>query len=82
MITYNCMPQITIYLDRQTEALVDRAVRKAGVSKSRWIAEAIRARAASEWPAAVAAPHGAWGDFPSLEKIRRTAGRDLARERL
>ncbi len=76
------MAQITIYLDRETEALVSRAVRKAGVSKSRWIADAIRARSGSEWPASVAALHGAWSDFPSLEEIRKSAGRDHRRERL
>ncbi len=76
------MAQITIYLDPETEALVNTAVRESGSSKSKWIAEAIRARARSEWPASVVALEGAWTDFPSLEEIRKAEGRDRRRERL
>ncbi|MEK7404146.1 MAG: CopG family transcriptional regulator [Acidobacteriota bacterium] len=76
------MAQITIYLDGVTEALVEAAVRQSGLSKSRWIAQAIRARAGGEWPASVAALHGAWSDFPSLDEIRKSPGRDRKRERL
>jgi len=76
------MGQVTIYLDRQTELLVNTAVKRAGISRSKWIAEAVRARAGSQWPPCVAALAGAWEDFPSLAEIRRTAGRDRKRERL
>ena len=76
------MPQITIYLDPETEALVNAAVRESGSSKSKWIAQAVRARARSEWPPAVAALEGAWADFPGLEEIRKAQGRDRRRERL
>jgi hypothetical protein len=76
------MPQITIYLDPETDAFVNTAVRGSGSSKSKWIAEAIRARVRSEWPASVAALEGAWTDFPSLEEIRKAEGRDRGRERL
>lgn len=76
------MSQITIYLDSETEAFVNAAVRGSGSSKSKWIAEAIRARARSEWPASIVALEGAWTDFPSLEEIRKAEGRDRKRERL
>ncbi|MBM3746748.1 MAG: ribbon-helix-helix protein, CopG family [Acidobacteria bacterium] len=76
------MAQITIYLDRETEALVNRAVRQSGVSKSRWIAAAVRARAGSEWPAGVVGLQGAWADFPDLKDLRQTTGRDRKRGRL
>jgi len=82
MISYRCMAQITIYLDPQTESLVNAAVSQAGLSKSKWIAEAIRARAASEWPGAVAALPGAWPDFPDLADIRKSGARDRKREPL
>ena len=77
-----CMPQITIYLDSDTDALVNAAIRGSGLSKSKWIAEAIQARARSEWPASVAALRGAWPDFPDLEHIRKGEGRDRKREPL
>lgn len=76
------MPQITIYLDAKTAAQVNTAARAAGLSKSRWIAEAIRARAGSEWPPSVAALHGAWPDSPDLAQVRRNAGRDRKRKSL
>ena len=76
------MSQITIYLDPETEACVNAAVCGSGSSKSKWIAEAIRARARSEWPASIVALEGAWKHFPSLEEIRKAEGRDRRRERL
>ena len=36
------MSQITLYLDGATQALVDAAAQASGVSKSRWVADAIR----------------------------------------
>ena len=44
------MPQITLDLDDATQALVDQAAKANGISKSRWVAEAIRRYAAHEWP--------------------------------
>ena len=76
------MGQVTIYLDRETEALVATAAKTAGVSKSKWIAEAIKEKARTEWPAQVLASFGTWEDFPSLEEIRATYGEDLPREKL
>ena len=76
------MPQVTIYLDDETEALVNAALKGARVSKSKWIAEAIRARVRSEWPRSVAAMAGAWPDFPTAEEIRKSKGRDRKREPL
>ena len=76
------MGQITIYLDDETTALIKAGVKAAGVSQSRWIAEAVRQRARKEWPASVRALAGAWADFPSAEKIRKRRGTDVRRERL
>lgn len=45
------MGQITIYLDEETERWVKRHVEGSGESASKWIAEAVRKRARSEWPA-------------------------------
>jgi hypothetical protein len=76
------MAQITIYLDEQVLELVNVAVRSANVSKSQWIADAVRARARREWPATARALAGAWPDFPGAAQIRRPGPADVAREKL
>jgi hypothetical protein len=76
------MGQVTLYLDEQTEERMRRAAAEAGLSQSRWVAELIRRRTASEWPESVRRLAGAWPDFPTLEEIRSGAGEDLPREPL
>jgi len=76
------MGQITIYLDDQTEKLVKQHVKGSGESASRWIAEAIRQRANSEWPPDVLALFGSWKDedFPDADELRKGYGPDAPRE--
>jgi hypothetical protein len=78
------MAQITIYLDDDTERLVRRHVRSSRVSTSKWVAEAIRRRAVSEWPADVLALFGSWKDedFPDAAALRKVSGSDVRREKL
>lgn len=61
------MSQITLYLDDETQALVDQAARANGVSKSRWVAEIIRKYAAHEWPKECFDLAGSFPDFPLTE---------------
>jgi len=76
------MSQVTIYLDEQTEERMDRAVKEAGVSRSRWIANLIRQKTASEWPDSVRRLAGSWRNFPEVEEIRKGLGEDVPRKRL
>jgi hypothetical protein len=78
------MGQVTIYLDDPTESLVRRQVKKSGESASRWIAEAVRRRVASEWPADVTDLFGSWqaGDFPDADELREGYGPDARREQI
>lgn len=76
------MGQITIYLDEEALATVNAATETSKVSKSQWIAEAIRLRVRKEWPADLLALAGAWSDFPSAEEIRGSSGADTPRESL
>lgn len=62
------MPQITLYLDDATQTLVDKAAQASGLSKSRWVAEAIRKYAAHEWPEDCLALAGRFADFPLREE--------------
>lgn len=76
------MAQVTIYLDDDILARVRAATKTTGASQSQWIAEAIRRRVNTEWPASVLAMAGAWPDFPTAEEIRESQGDDLSRERI
>lgn len=67
------MSQITLYLDDVTQALVDEAAQASGLSKSRWVAEAIRKYAAHEWPEDCLALAGRFTDFPLREDAASTA---------
>lgn len=76
------MAQVTIYLDDETEARMKRAADEAGVSRSRWVAEVIREKTATEWPESVRRLAGAWEDFPEVEELRAGLGEDAPREPL
>jgi hypothetical protein len=74
--------QVTLYLDEETIKRMRRDARASGVSQSRWLAELVRERTATHWPDAVRELAGAWDDFPEADELRRSAGRDVKRERL
>jgi hypothetical protein len=61
------MPQVTLYLDDETQELVEQAAQANGISKSRWVADIIRKYAAHEWPRNCLALAGRFADFPLRE---------------
>ena len=76
------MPQVTLYLDETTNARMRAAAKAAGLSQSKWLADVVRQRTATEWPAAVAELAGSWADALTVEALRRGKGRDARREPL
>jgi len=62
------MPQITLYLDDATQALVEQAAQANGLSKSRWVAEIIRKYVVHEWPRDCLSLAGRFADFPLREE--------------
>lgn len=72
------MPQVTLYLDEATEALVTQAAAASGMSRSRWVAQLIQRHAHDAWPAACVALAGAFPDFP-LREEQPAPGPDLPR---
>ncbi len=76
------MGQVTIYLDDQTEKKMLNMIGKSGISKSKWIAELIREKTATNWPESVVRLAGAWKDLPTAERIRDQMGEDSPRESL
>jgi hypothetical protein len=76
------MGQVTIYIDDDTEQKLLNMIEKSGISKSKWIAQLIREKAATTWPESVAKLAGAWSDLPTAEEIRKKMGEDAGREPL
>jgi hypothetical protein len=76
------MGKVTLYLDKETKERLKAAAKAAGVSQSRWVADLIREKTATEWPAWVAELVESWSDLPSLEEIREDLPKDLPRESL
>jgi hypothetical protein len=76
------MGQVTIYLDDATVAKLKSASSCSGLSVSRFIANLIEQKTASEWPARVAGLAGTWRDFPDIKKIRKKQPKDVRRESL
>ena len=74
------MGQVTIYIDKETEAKMISSAKAANVSKSKWVSDVIREKVATEWPLSVRELAGAWEDFPSAEEIRSDLGDDIERE--
>lgn len=74
------MSQVTIYLDAETERLMTAKATAMGLSKSKWIAQAIRSHLDNDWPPAVRDLSGSWADFPSAETLRATLSADTERE--
>ena len=75
------MAQITLYLDPDTAAKMKSAARAAGISQSRWVAELVRQKTLGEWPQSVMRLAGAWTDAPTSDRLRKSRGRDVRRER-
>ena len=59
------MPQVTLYIDEDTDAKARLAAESAGLSYSRWVAELIRSRTRDEWPESVRRLAGSITDFPT-----------------
>lgn len=76
------MAQITLYLDAETERKIRRAAREAGISRSRWVSDAIRRRLGEDWPESFMKLAGAWKDFPTADELRKGQGRDTRRAKL
>ena len=76
------MGQVTIYLEEEIEKKMVDAAKSAHLSKSKWIAKLIQDKVANEWPQSVVELAGSWEDFPTLDEIRSSEGKDASREML
>ena len=62
------MAQVTLYLDDETDALLAKAASASGLSRSRWVAQAIRSHAGDALPQAFRRLAGAFPDFPLQQR--------------
>lgn len=62
------MSQLTLYLNEDTQSLVEQAAAANGMSKSRWVADIIAKYAAQEWPQDCLELAGRFPDFPLREE--------------
>ena len=76
------MGQVTIYLDEDIEKRMTACAKAMKVSKSKWIADVIRANLRDEWPQNVREMAGSWKNFQTLEETRGAEQSDIAREQL
>jgi hypothetical protein len=74
------MGQVTIYLDSETEKKMSNAIKKTGISKSKWISDLIKQKMTSTWPENIIKLAGAWTDLPTAEDIRKNMAEDADRE--
>ncbi|MDX2439627.1 MAG: hypothetical protein QNK40_03680 [Desulfobacterales bacterium] len=71
------MGQVTIYLDDEIESKIRESAEALKLSKSKWIAGLIKEKVTGEWPESVKKLAGSWKDFPLVEEIRKTTGKDI-----
>jgi len=76
------MGQVTIYLEDEIEEKMSAAAKSAHLSKSKWVANLIKAKVAGEWPESIARLAGAWKDLSLAEEGRANLGRDVERDAL
>jgi predicted transcriptional regulator len=76
------MARFTVSLSDDVVALIDARASKAGVSRSRWVAETVERDVGNQWPAEIIAMIGAWPDFPFAEEIRQRQMYDVPRARI
>ena len=79
------MTQLAVYLDEETAAQLDEAARRANISRSAWVREAIRTHLRDRLPDSFFAVLGTWEDEREPDEILRdirAAGRQAERATL
>ena len=63
------MAQLALYIDDQLAERLNKAVKAAGKSKSKWVAEAIKRSLQDHWPDGFFDLAGRWQDDKSHDEI-------------
>jgi hypothetical protein len=76
------MAHLTIYLPDEVEQQVRKAAKDSKLSVSKWVADRVGKSVEASWPAEFLALAGAFPDFPEVEELRASYGKDAPRENL
>lgn len=71
------MPQLAIYIDDALSTKLNKAIRDSGKSRSKWVAELIKAKLEDEWPEGFFELAGSWGGEDTSEEIMAKIRKDL-----
>ena len=63
------MPQLAIYVDDELSKKLNKAIRGSGKSRSKWIADLIKAKLENEWPEDFFKLAGSWEGEETSEQI-------------
>lgn len=76
------MPELTFFLDDETDRRVRDAARAAGLSCGQWLTYLVRVETREAWSVAARCLAGSIPEFPLGADFDRCSGGDLSRERL
>jgi hypothetical protein len=71
------MPQLAIYIDDNLSKKLNKAIKVSGKSRSKWVADLIKAKLEDEWPEDFFALAGSWVGEETPEEIMATIRKGL-----
>jgi hypothetical protein len=74
------MAQVTIYIPNDLETKIKTMAKSLDLSISKFITNTLKQKVKNEWSSDTVGLSGSWSNFPPLEEIRETRGKDINRE--
>ena len=71
------MPQLAIYIDDNLSKRLNKAIKVSGKSRSKWVADLIKAKLEDEWPEDFFELAGSWVGEETPEEIMATIRKGL-----
>ena len=73
------MPQLAIYIDDNLSKKLNKVIEVSGKSRSKWVADLIKAKLKDEWPEDFFKLAGSWEGEETPEEIMATIRKGLER---
>ncbi len=74
------MTQVTIYIANELESQVKAMATSLNISIGKFISTTLEQKMQNEWSHSSRKLAGSWNDFPTLQEIRDSEGKDVPRE--
>ena len=71
------MPQLAIYVDDDLSKKLKKAIKASGKSRSKWVADLIKAKLVNEWPEGFFKLAGSWEGEETTDQIIATIRKGL-----